>query len=322
MRISLEDLVSSARACEACAGHLPLGPRPVFQASASARLLIASQAPGTKAHASGVPFSDTSGARLRQGMGVSEQQFYDERRIAILPMGFCYPGRTAGGDAPPRPECAKFWRADLLAQMGEVRLTLLVGTYAQKDVLGPGKMGDRVRRFRDFLPHYFPLWLFVAAALEVIEMALSSVHAARDAAMARAEDERSREANRGWLPVHLKRIEGMIDVEDNACPCCCGTLHHISEMSPSPPMLCPPPFASGSPAVRATAAAHARARLCRQGPFKDVAGGILTGALTAQVLVSKYSDHLPLYWQAQIYARQGIQLDRSTFADWVGRAAW
>lgn len=157
MKPGLEHLVSSARACELCAGHLPLGPRPVFQVAASARLLIASQAPGTKAHASGVPFSDASGVRLRQWMGVSDEQFYDERRIAILPMGFCYPGRSGGGDAPPRSECARSWRADFLAHMRGVRLTLLVGTYAQNDALGPGKMGDRVRRFRDFLPQYFPL---------------------------------------------------------------------------------------------------------------------------------------------------------------------
>ncbi len=157
MRDSLEHLASSARACDLCADHLPLGPRPVFQVSASARLLIASQAPGTKAHASRVPFSDASGATLRQWMGVSEEQFHHERKIAILPMGFCYPGRIGGGDAPPRPECAQFWRADFLAHMRRVRLTLLVGTHAQKDALGPGKMGDRVRRFRDFLPRYFPL---------------------------------------------------------------------------------------------------------------------------------------------------------------------
>jgi uracil-DNA glycosylase len=132
-------------------------PRPVFQVSPTARLLVASQAPGTRVQASGIPFSDDSGERLRAWMGVSSSLFYDADQIAILPMGLCYPGRRGGGDAPPRRECAPLWRADLLAQMPALRLTLLVGTYAQADALGPGKMIDRVRNFRDYLPAYFPL---------------------------------------------------------------------------------------------------------------------------------------------------------------------
>lgn len=153
----LQDLARSVRACRACAGLLPDEPRPVIQVSPSARLLVASQAPGSKVHASGVPFADDSGERLRAWMGVTGEQFYDERRVAILPVGFCYPGRAAGGDAPPRPECAKLWRGNLLAAMPQVRLTLLVGSYAQVDALGPGRMTERVRRFREFLPRYFPL---------------------------------------------------------------------------------------------------------------------------------------------------------------------
>ena len=152
-----DNLVASARTCRACSGVLPFEPRPVFQISPTARLVVASQAPGSKVHASGVPFNDASGARLREWMGVTDEQFYDESRIAILPMGFCYPGRAKSGDAPPRPECARLWRADLLALMPQVRLTLLVGTYAQQDALGPGRMHDRVRGFRDFMPRYFPL---------------------------------------------------------------------------------------------------------------------------------------------------------------------
>lgn len=152
-----ETLVESVRSCRACAGALPDEPRPVIQVSQSARLLVASQAPGSKVHASGVPFSDDSGDRLRAWMGVTRERFYDESRVAILPIGFCYPGRAAGGDAPPRRECAKLWRADLLTAMPQIRLTLLIGTYAQDDALGPGRMTERVRRFRDFLPHYFPL---------------------------------------------------------------------------------------------------------------------------------------------------------------------
>lgn len=153
----LEDLVESVRACRACSGVLPHEPRPVIQISSSARLLVASQAPGSKVHASGVPFSDPSGERLREWMGVTREQFYDENRVAILPVGFCYPGRAGGGDAPPRPECARLWRDDLLALMPQVRLTLLIGTHAQDNALGPGRMTGRVRRFRDFLPRYFPL---------------------------------------------------------------------------------------------------------------------------------------------------------------------
>jgi uracil-DNA glycosylase len=121
-------------------------------------VLIASQAPGTKVHESGVPFADASGDRLREWMGVSNDIFYDERRVAILPMGLCYPGRQAGGgDAPPRPECAPLWRDRLLAHMPDLRLTLLVGAHAQADALGAGKMTDRVMSFREHLPTVFPL---------------------------------------------------------------------------------------------------------------------------------------------------------------------
>ena len=127
---------------------LPLGPRPVVQMSATARILIASQAPGTKVHESGIPFADASGTRLREWMGVSADEFYDESRVAILPMAFCYPGRlSGGGDAPPRAECAPLWRERLLRSMPALRLTLLVGTYAQTHALGRGKMAERVTGF-------------------------------------------------------------------------------------------------------------------------------------------------------------------------------
>jgi len=153
-----ESLIAQVRACTACAGLLPLGPRPVFQVSQTATIVIASQAPGTKVHASGVPFSDPSGDRLREWTGLSEKQFYDPAKVAILPMGLCYPGRgSGGGDAPPRPECAPLWRGRLLAAMPAIRLTLLVGSYAQNHVLGQGAVAERVRNFRDYLPSYFPL---------------------------------------------------------------------------------------------------------------------------------------------------------------------
>lgn len=154
---ALEELIDEARACRACAHDLPLGARPVFQVSPGARLLVASQAPGTKVHASGVPFSDRSGARLREWMGVDEATFYDERRIAILPMALCYPGKRGSGDAPPPPLCAKLWRSRFLGRMPQIELTLLVGTYAQANALGPGRMVDRVRNYAAYLPRYFPL---------------------------------------------------------------------------------------------------------------------------------------------------------------------
>jgi len=155
---AFQSLIGEVRSCSACADVLPLGPRPVFQASQTATLLIASQAPGTKVHASGIPFSDASGDRLREWTGLSREQFYDSGCVAIVPMGLCYPGRaSSGGDAPPRRECAPLWRNRLLAGMPAVRLTLLVGSYAQASVLEPGAMTQRVRDFRSYLPFYFPL---------------------------------------------------------------------------------------------------------------------------------------------------------------------
>lgn len=118
------------RACCLCASHLPHGPRPVLQAAPGARILIAGQAPGSKVHASGVPFSDASGDRLRQWLGLAPEVFYDASRIAIVPMGFCYPGTGANGDLPPRPECAVQWRAPLLQALPDVQLTLAIGQYA------------------------------------------------------------------------------------------------------------------------------------------------------------------------------------------------
>jgi uracil-DNA glycosylase len=154
---TFDALVERARACTHCT-DLPLGPRPILQGSATSRLVIASQAPGSIAHASGVPFQDASGLRLREWLGLDEATFYDASLVAILPMGFCYPGRhQAGGDLPPRPECAPRWRPRLLAQMPDVQLILLVGGYSQADALGPGRMTDRVRGFRAHLPRYFPL---------------------------------------------------------------------------------------------------------------------------------------------------------------------
>lgn len=158
---ALARLVDEIRRCQACAGHLPLGPRPVLQVSSAARLLVCGQAPGTKVHATGLPFNDPSGDRLRAWMGIDRVAFYDARRVAIVPMGFCYPGRDArGGDKPPRPECAPLWRPRLLPLLEKVELTLLVGSYAQAWHLGDRRKNDltaTVRAWREYLPDYLPL---------------------------------------------------------------------------------------------------------------------------------------------------------------------
>ena len=155
----LTALLDEVRRCTLCAQHLPLGPRPVLQAHPDARILIAGQAPGRKVHASGIPFDDASGDRLRSWLGVTPETFYDPRRIAILPMGFCYPGTGRAGDLPPRPECAPAWRAPLLQQLGNLMLTLVVGRYAQAYHL-PG-VDDSVTRtvqsWRTGWPHVIPL---------------------------------------------------------------------------------------------------------------------------------------------------------------------
>ncbi len=153
----LDDVAAEARACRFCT-DLPLGPRPVLRVSATARLLIIGQAPGTKVHASGIPWDDASGARLRAWLGVGADIFYDTARIAILPMGLCYPGRLPrGGDAPPRVVCAPAWHPRLLALMPALELTLLVGSYAQARYLGPGSVAEHVGAFRQHLPRFLPL---------------------------------------------------------------------------------------------------------------------------------------------------------------------
>jgi uracil-DNA glycosylase len=154
---ALEAMAAEARACTRCAG-LPLGPRPVLRVSANARVLIVGQAPGTKVHQTGIPWNDASGDRLRAWLSMTREDFYDVRRIAVVPTGLCYPGRLPnGGDAPPRPECAPYWHPRLLPLLTGLRLTLLVGSYAQAYALGPGAMTERVRGFRRFLPRHFPL---------------------------------------------------------------------------------------------------------------------------------------------------------------------
>lgn len=152
-------LINEISGCTVCAPYLPLGPRPVLQFSATSRILIIGQAPGTKVHLNGVPWQDDSGDRLREWTGIDPNEFYDPEKVALVPMGFCYPGKAAGGDAPPRPECAPLWHKRILECLPENRLTLLVGSYAQQYYL-PADAGrtlvDRVRGFERFAPTIFP----------------------------------------------------------------------------------------------------------------------------------------------------------------------
>jgi uracil-DNA glycosylase len=176
MADTIESLVAEIRACRHCVEQpnrrpLPHEPRPVLRVSATARLGVCGQAPGVRVHASGVPWSDPSGERLRDWMGVTPAEFYDERRVAIIPMGFCFPGLDAhGGDLPPRPECARLWRQRLFEQLSALEVVLLVGQYAQCWHLGDrcgASVGDTVRRWRAvfevstrprFLPLPHPSW--------------------------------------------------------------------------------------------------------------------------------------------------------------------
>jgi uracil-DNA glycosylase len=157
---TFEALLHEVRRCTLCAKALPLGARPIFQVHPGARILIAGQAPGSKVHLTGIPFQDASGDRLRDWMGVDEATFYDATRIAILPMGFCYPGAGPSGDLAPRPECAETWRAKLLAILVNVELTLVIGQYAQAWHLGglpKLSLTETVKAWRGYWPKSLPL---------------------------------------------------------------------------------------------------------------------------------------------------------------------
>ena len=156
---SFSSLLADVRACTVCKAQLPLGPRPVLQLHPMARVLIAGQAPGRKVHDSGVPFDDASGDRLREWLGVIPEVFYDPRQIAILPMGFCYPGSGRSGDLPPRPECAPAWRKQLLGQLRHLEVTLVLGQYAQAYHFGEASssLTELVKSWRTYWPHMVPL---------------------------------------------------------------------------------------------------------------------------------------------------------------------
>jgi len=157
----LDALLAGIRACRICEAHLPHGVRPVLRASMTAKICVVGQAPGIRVHNTGLPFNDPSGDRLRDWMGIDRDTFYDESRIAIVPMGFCFPGYDAqGGDKPPRKECAAAWRERLFAALPGFPLTLVIGTYAQRWHLGSGakaNVGETVRAWRDYAPRYIPL---------------------------------------------------------------------------------------------------------------------------------------------------------------------
>jgi uracil-DNA glycosylase len=158
--VKLDALLEQVRACRVCEAHLPHGPRPVLRVTMTSRLLIVGQAPSRKVHESGIPWDDASGDLLRDWLQLSRDQFYDESRVALIPTGLCYPGTEKGADLPPRPECAPLWHPPLRAALPNIRLTLLVGRYAQAYYLGKrqGKtLADTVRNHREFLPDFFPL---------------------------------------------------------------------------------------------------------------------------------------------------------------------
>lgn len=157
---SIDNLLTSIRACAVCAGHLDAGPRPIVQFSRTSRLVIVGQAPGARVHASGIPWDDASGDRLREWTGLSKPEFYDDGHVALVPMGFCFPGSRAGGDLPPRPECAPLWHDRVMAVLPENRLILLVGSYAQARYLGKDRrssLTETVRAFEAYGPRLFPL---------------------------------------------------------------------------------------------------------------------------------------------------------------------
>ncbi len=156
----LDNLLAEIRLCDVCSAQLPLGPRPILQAHPDARVLVAGQAPGRRVHDTGIPWDDPSGVRLREWMGIEEVQFHDRRQVALVPMGFCYPGTGASGDLPPRKECSDLWHQRLLVMLPKVRLTLLLSQYAHTYYLeGRRKktLTETVRAWKEYRPTYIPL---------------------------------------------------------------------------------------------------------------------------------------------------------------------
>ena len=156
----MKKIIAEASACTICKKFLPFTPRPVFSVSSSAKILLIGQAPGQKVHDSGIPWDDKSGEELRRWLGVSTEQFYNNKLFALMPMGFCYPGKGISGDLPPRPECAPAWHHLLVQKMKQVELTILIGQYAQQYYLGDtlkSTLTETVQSFKEYLPEFLPL---------------------------------------------------------------------------------------------------------------------------------------------------------------------
>ncbi|SHI42994.1 uracil-DNA glycosylase family protein [Pseudozobellia thermophila] len=155
----MQKLLSEIRACEVCAQHLPLGPRPIVAAHRDSKIAIIGQAPGTKVHETGIPWDDPSGRQLRKWLGVTDEEFYDETKFALIPMGFCYPGKGKSGDLPPRPECAPLWHEALFEQMPNLGLVIVIGIYAQGHYLRKKEknLTETVKAYKHYLPAHFPL---------------------------------------------------------------------------------------------------------------------------------------------------------------------
>lgn len=158
--IKMDNLLKQIRSCQECINHLPYEPRPIMNASTSSKIVIVGQAPGRKVHDSGIPWNDKSGEQLRNWMNVTSKEFYNPELFAIIPMGFCYPGKGKSGDMPPRPECAPLWHQKIFSQMNEIKLILLIGQYSLKYYLGSSKkrnLTETVKNYKTYLPKFFPL---------------------------------------------------------------------------------------------------------------------------------------------------------------------
>jgi uracil-DNA glycosylase len=156
----MQNLLTEIRSCTTCKAFLPNKPKPIIQASSQSKIIIIGQARGQKVQDSGIPWDDMSGNELRRWLGVTKEQFYDQKLFALMPMGFCYPGKGTSGDLPPRPECALFWHNNLLAEMKNIKLILLIGQYSQKLYLADNfkpTLTENVKNYKEFLPKYLPL---------------------------------------------------------------------------------------------------------------------------------------------------------------------
>jgi len=156
----MKELLNDINQCSICKAHLPLGPRPVVSGHINSKIVIIGQAPGTKVHASGIPWDDQSGKKLREWLGVTNEEFYNAENFAIVPMGFCYPGKGKTGDLPPRPECAPQWHDLLLEKMPNIQLFILIGAYAQKYYLkdkAKRTLTETVGDYQNYLPKFFPI---------------------------------------------------------------------------------------------------------------------------------------------------------------------